>query len=124
FLTAAIEAVAEHKEALRKAVADDINRKSAKISLSFKSPAETSDSLILKGIASKRILSELTNDSIVQWLGEPETQRVAIVEYNIPDMTVQRPKGYWVPSTYPDVIHKLQQHGIAMEVISEPRTVA
>ena len=123
FLTATIEAVAAHKESLRVAISGDRNRKANEIPLTFKAPMGPPDSLLLKGIASRRAISELTADTIVQWLGKPVTQRVAIVEYNEPDLSVKRPKGYWVPSSYPEIIKKLQQHGIEMELISEPRTV-
>ncbi len=123
FLAAAIEVVAAHKETLRAAISGDRNRKTREIPLAFKAPTGTPDSLLLMGIASKRVLSELTGDTIVQWLGESVTQRVAVVDYNEPDVSIIRPEGYWVPSSYPEIIKKLRQHGIEMEVISEPRTV-
>ncbi len=123
FLTATIEAVSRHKEALHAAIAEDKGRKAGEIPLTFKAPAGPPDSLLLKGIASKRIPSKLTGDTIVQWLGEPVLEKVVIVNHNEPDLTANRPKGYWVPSTYPNIIKKLQQHGIEMEVISEPRSV-
>ena len=37
--------------------------------------------------------------------------------------TVPIPKGYWVPSTWPEIIEKLEMHGIAMTRLEEAREV-
>jgi hypothetical protein len=37
---------------------------------------------------------------------------------------VTRPKAYWVPAAWPEVIERLAAHGITMSRLSEPQTVA
>jgi hypothetical protein len=123
FLVATIETVNKNYRSLQKAILADKNRNRNPFPLTFKRSEVPRDSLLLKGIASRRVFSDLIGDTLVQWLGEPVTEKEAVIEYNIPDVTVLRPKGYWVPSTYPEIIEKLQQHGIEMTLISTPQTV-
>ena len=40
-----------------------------------------------------------------------------------PGITVKRPKAYWVPATYTNVIERLVMHGIKMEKITDAKTV-
>lgn len=122
FLEATIKAVERNNSTLQKAIESDKNKKSDIIPLTFKK-SEDSDSLEIKGIDSKSIVSDIIGDTIVQWLGTPINEKVAVVEYNQPDITVKRPKEYWVPAAYPEIINKLALHGVKMEIISEPKTV-
>ena len=124
FLEAAIKAVSKNRATLKKAIENDkISRKEA-IPLTFKLQESTPDTLVLKGIASRRIISEVTGDTLVEWLGKPVTQHVPVVTYNMPDVFVKRPKAYWIPAAYSDIIEKLKTHGIEMEILETPRTVA
>lgn len=123
FLTATIEAVGKNAKSLKAAIEADKQQHREVIPLTFSLADSPEDTLLLKGIASKSVVSDLTGDTIVQWLGEPTLEKIPVIEYKKPAISVRRPKGYWIPAAYPEIIEKLRMHGIEMEILSEAKTV-
>lgn len=122
FLEATIQTMTRHHHILQQAIEEDKSRRQENIPLTFK-PSEKTDSMLLKGIISRKVFSEITGDSIVAWLGEPILQKVKVLANNEPEVVVQRPKAYWIPTAYEDVIKKLRMHGIEMEITSDAQEV-
>lgn len=81
------------------------------------------DSLVFLGVESKVLKSEITNAQFVEWTGKPVTITIANfvgtegVEY------VKRPKAYYIPAAYYDLIERLQAHGLNMEILKQPQEV-
>jgi hypothetical protein len=76
----------------------------------------------LDAIESRKELSPISGSTVVQWTGRPATIDVAVWPAKI-IATVRRPKAYWVPPAWPEVIERLALHGIAFERIAAPRTL-
>jgi len=72
------------------------------------------------GVASEVVDSPISGAPVVRWLGEPVTLEVPLLRLTEPALELPRPKGYWVPPTYPEVIGKLRRHGIYLEITREP----
>lgn len=86
-------------------------------------PAAKPDSLNLLGIDSRIVQSNITNADYVEWLGTPVKMKIANYKATEPIAFIDRPKSYWVPAAYPEIIERLQRHGIQMEIIKEPREI-
>jgi hypothetical protein len=117
FLEGIINVMAKHGDALQKAAKEDESRRNEKVVLSWKKTA-VADTVTLMGIASARETSAITGGQYVIWKGKPAEQRVPHTHYDTPDATVVRPKAFWVPSTYKEVIERLRAHGIRLEVMT------
>ena len=78
------------------------------------------DSLHLSAIASVIHKSSVTNSDYVEWLGKAVTMTVADYKSTQPFEFINRPKGYWVPSSCDEVITRLKLHGIKMNAITQP----
>ena len=122
FLEAILEAVNKDGAALKNAIAKDEQFRPAELVLSWKQ-ADKPDQMTLLGIESKVLKSPITGGDYVQWTGKAVTQQVPVYRSNVPDITARRPKAYWVPSTYQEVIKKLKLHGIQVEEIQQQTKV-
>jgi hypothetical protein len=61
----------------------------------------------------------------VRWLGQPDPEVWDLPFYSShPTLTLRRPEAYWVPSYRADIIERLAAHGVVMETLEAPRTVA
>jgi hypothetical protein len=81
------------------------------------------DSLDLLGIESTIKKSEITKADYVEWTGKPVTIKIANYKGTESIGFVTRPKAYYVPASYYEVIERLKLHGIKMEIIKQPREV-
>lgn len=84
-------------------------------------PPET---LNLLGIESKLVRSAITNSDYVEWTGKPIEMKVANYKTTEVIEWISRPKGYWIPSSCYEIIERLKRHGIALEIIEQPREVS
>ena len=68
--------------------------------------------------------SAATGSNEIRWLGRPTARPINIPQYGLESTaTLSRPRAYWVPSTKPEVIETLRQHGITFETLVAPRTI-
>lgn len=81
------------------------------------------DSLKLLGIESRIVKSSVTNADYVEWTGKPVTMTIPNYKGTEGVDFVSRPKGYFLPPTYTEVIERLKRHGIQMETLKQPREV-
>ena len=111
-------------EALKKAVAEDKKRRPEKVVLAYTRSPKPPENIKFLGIKGQLTQSEISDGSYIKWSGEPETIEVPYIRIDEPSITVTRPKGYWVPSNWPEIIAKLETHGVRLERIAEPKKVA
>lgn len=122
FLEALLRIVGIESSSMKKAIQSDIALRSNDVVITWVSPAKQ-DSVTFLGVESTLERSAVTTGDYVRWTGKPVTQNIPYNRVNIPGVSVKRPKAYWVPATYADVIGRLAKHGIEMEKINEARTV-
>jgi hypothetical protein len=118
FLEGVINTLKNDGASLKKAIEQDRALRNKESVLTWKAAAKT-DSMTLLGIESKRLKSEVTSQDYVAWLGKPVTTKIPFFRNNAPDKIATRPKAYWIPGTYPEVIAKIRLHGIKVEEVSQ-----
>lgn len=141
-LESTMKLLASEGETLKQRTKSDRDRRPVKLPMKFKVPqmqnavsfetqsslkklpgAGAPDSMTLLGIESKILKSPITRSDYVEWTGKPVTMKIASYKPTEPVEWVSRPKGYWVPASCFEIIARLKHHGIAMEVLKQPREV-
>jgi hypothetical protein len=122
FLEAVIKTIGKEGSALKKSIEQDKQLRNPEVVLSWKTSPKT-DSMTLLGVESKKMKSEVTGKEYVTWTGKTVTSKIAFIRNTAPDKIAKRPKAYWIPSTYTDVIERLRLHGIVMEKITTPKEI-
>ena len=122
FLEALLQVAGKESAALKKVIQSDAALRGNDVVITWVSP-EKPDTVTFLGVESTLEKSTVTTGDYVRWTGKPVTQKISHIRVNKPGITVKRPKAYWVPATYTDVIERLAMHGIKMEKITEPKTI-
>jgi Zinc carboxypeptidase len=124
FLESAIRTVANGTAALRQAIEADRNANAATIPLSWdvdlKSP--TTDTIEYKAIESHTIPSAISGGVRIEFTGKPITAKIPYRRSHV-SASIARPKAYWIPPAWGEVVQRLERHGIKFERIAEPRDV-
>ncbi len=123
-LESALRTLAEHGRELKRATEEDRAARRRTIPLNWKRPDGPPEMVTLLGVRSRVAPSAVSGGLAVQWLGEPDTIRAPVIAYTQPDLVATRPKAYWIPAGWPEVIERLKQHGVRLEEITEPREIA
>lgn len=122
-LVACLRALGQQAAALRQATAADRAARPERIPLAWKSPEQANAQLTVAGVAWRQGPAPVSGGTWVEWLGRPEPQSHALLSNDVPAAEVARPRAWWVPPAWGDVIERLALHGIALERISAPREV-
>jgi putative YhbY family RNA-binding protein len=123
-LESALRSLADHGRELKRATEEDRAARRHTIPLNWKRPDGSPEMVTLLGVRSQVAPSAISGGLAVQWLGEPDTIRAPVLAYTQPDLVVTRPKAYWIPAGWPEVIERVKQHGVRVEEITEPREIA
>jgi hypothetical protein len=121
FLEGLLQIVSKEATSLKKAIETDNALRSSEVVLTWL-PSKPQMVEFL-GIESTIEKSTITTSDYVKWTGNPITQKISFTHFTEPGIKAKRPKAYWVPATYKDVIARMAMHGIAMEKITEPKTI-
>ena len=122
-LESTLRVLGEKGDGLVEATEKDRARRRAEVPLTWKRQPGDPPTMRFLGIGQRVEPAPITGGDRIVWTGEPITIEIAVVRRNVPDITVARPKAYWVPPSWPEVIRRLLLHGIEMERIAEPREV-
>lgn len=123
FLASTLELLAEQGEALARATAADRARRPETVPLSFKVPEGEPPVIEFLGVEQRLVPSPISGGLRVEWTGEPVTMRLPLVAATEPAATASRPRAYYVPASWSEVIERLRLHGIEMEELTEARQV-
>lgn len=123
FLEQTLRTVGAHAASLRRANEEARTRNAQEIPLSWRIPENQNDTIEVLGVASRKTLSPVSGGVRVEWLGQPVTLRAPDREATEVATSVRRPKAYWVPAAWRDVIRMLDLHGVRYERIAAPREV-
>src|ERR1700736_417553 len=124
FLESAIRAAAKNKETLGQAIEADRKAETATIPLAWEiDPNATAETIDYKGIESRLIPSAISGGVRAEFTGKPITAKIPYKRVNHVSVSVSRPKAYWIPPAWNEVVQRLQVHGIQFERINQPREV-
>jgi hypothetical protein len=122
-LESVMRTLARNGKELRAAIEQDRARKPATVPLTYTRSDEKPELIDIKGIDYRVVPSAISGGLRVEWLGKPLEMRVPYIRTNKIAASVKRPKAYWVPAAWSEVIERLRIHGIQMETISDWREV-
>jgi hypothetical protein len=107
---------------LREATEADRRRRAPQIPLAWdfdpQTPAETIE---YKGIETRAVPSTISGTDRVEYTGTPITAQIPLQHPTRVTAAVARPKAYWIPPAWPEIIRRLEIHGVRFERINEPR---
>ena len=123
FMEHALRVLARDGAALRQAAAADRARRMNPVPFTWRVPEGQNDTIELLGVESRKTLSPITGDVRVEWTGKPVTARVPLRVATEPVLSAPRPKAYWIPAAWTDVIALLDLHGIQYTRAAKATTV-
>lgn len=122
-LASTLRRLGEDGAALRRAAAADRAQRTARVTLEWKTDAGPAPSMEFLGLESHPRRSPVTGGGYLEWTGKPVTWRVPDVRDRTASVAVDRPRAYWIPPAWDDVIDRLRGHGIQLETIDGRRDV-
>ncbi len=121
-LASTLELLGREGGALRAAITTDEARRPAEVPLAWTVPQDVPPKTIpFLGIGSRLETSVASGIDEVVWTGAPEQVEVPVFSPTAVATSVTRPRAYWVPPSWPEVIERLALHGVEMERIAQPR---
>lgn len=109
---------------LQRAGGDDTHLRIDPLPLAWDAPQGTAPEMMdFRAIESRTSQSSISGATRTEWLGRPITVRIPVYRTTAVTESVSRPKAYWIPAAWREVIDRLRMHGIQMERILEPREV-
>ncbi|HEX9638512.1 MAG TPA: M14 family metallopeptidase [Acidobacteriota bacterium] len=130
FLESLLRRLGEGVETLRAAVAADRGRRPEVVALDFgTSPGEAADrdsvgaatdTMEFKAVESRIEDSEISGSKRIVFTGQQRILTVPVFRFAA-TVTARRPRAYWIPAAWSDVIERLAVHGIAMERLTQSR---
>lgn len=122
-LEASVRLLAAEGRGLRQAIERDRASRLDPVPLSFRAGEGDVPTMTFLGIAHERFLSPVSGDVAVRWTAEPVTLEVPVRGATEVDAAVNRPAAYWIPPGWPEVVERLEAHGIAVERVESERTL-
>lgn len=122
-LESALRTLARYGSSLRRAVLADRTRVPEQVPLTWKAPETEPEQMEFLGIEGRTVPSDISGGERVEYTGRPVTLMVPLIRFTEPEVTVARPRAYWIPPAWPEVIDRLALQGIYMETLSEPQEV-
>lgn len=125
FLEEALKLLADKSQSLRAAISADRALRPAELPANFVGDEQPIRIRPFKGILYDTYDSAASGRPELRWLGQPDPVLWQVPYFGShPTLTLKRPTAYWVPSYRADIIERLQTHGVQMETLAAPRTVA
>jgi hypothetical protein len=124
FLEHTLRVVARDAAALRAATRTARAARAKTIPLSWKvAEGDKGTPMEVLGVESRQTLSPISGGVRTEWLGRPVKATAPFTIEREVETSVTRPAAYWVPPSWPEVISRLDLHGIDYERIPAPREV-
>ena len=125
FLEEALKVLDEKSQTLRAAISADRALRPAELPANFDGDEQPTRIRPFKGILYDTYDSAASGRPELRWLGQPDPELWQVPYFGShPTLTLKRPTAYWVPSYRADLIERLKMHGVQMETLDAPRTVA
>jgi hypothetical protein len=121
FLQACIRALAAGRSGLAQAVAADVARRPGRVPLAWRT-GEAKSEFLFRAVEWRVLDAPASGGKRIEYLGRPKTITVPRAGM-VPAVSVPRPRAYWIPAAWREVIERLKLHGIRLELTAEARHV-
>lgn len=122
-LESILRTLARDGTALRAAIEADRAARPDPVALDFERSDTPPEMIDFKGIEYRVTPSAISGGLRVEWLGKPIDMRIPFIRTDKVSASAARPRAYWVPATWTEVIDRLRIHGIEMETIDNWREI-
>ena len=122
-LEATLTVLASDGKSLKAAIASDRALRPATIDANWKARAEPIGTIDFLSVEGRQEMSPASGGSTMRWTGRPGPTVKIPVYGSEPSLKLPVARAYWVPATKPEVIARLQAHGVVMEAIRQARAV-
>lgn len=123
-LASTLEILGERGQELRRAVREDQDRRPAELVLDWEAPKAPSRTLEIPGVEWRATPSALSGGTRIEYTGAPMTWTVPKYDRTVPVAKAKRPRAYWVPPAWSEVIERLELQGLRVERQNEHRLVS
>ncbi|PQJ54982.1 M14 family metallopeptidase [Psychrosphaera saromensis] len=124
FLETIINKLAKSGHELITATQKDINRKSKTLALSWSADSDNPEYMDFQGMEYQQAIDELTGIQYIKWTGKAKTyNKLPIFWARKPNDVVDVPNAYYLPAQHLEVIKRLRNQGILLEVLTQPESV-
>ncbi|MCH8327534.1 MAG: M14 family metallopeptidase, partial [Candidatus Marinimicrobia bacterium] len=121
-LESAMRTLSRYGDRLSRAVTADQSRESKRVPLGWRVADDKSEMIPFLGVEWAGEPSDISGGQNVVWSGVPTEINLPHASTIVPTATVRRPKAYWIPPAWDDVIDRLRMHGIFMQEMDRSRT--
>ena len=122
-LESAMRVVGKSSNTLKAAIEEDRRRRPETLPLAYTEDRTSLKTFDFAGIGYRLIPSPISGQIHVEWTGRPVTMKMPVIAASKLAASAPRPKAYWIPAAWQDVIDRLAVHGIRFERISQPGTM-
>lgn len=123
FVETALRTLGEQGAAARRAKAADRAARPARVALDWGPPDQRVGTMTWRGIASELVPSAASGRPELRYTGRATPPQEIPVFGGTAPVLAERPKAYWIPASKPEVIARLDAHGVRHERLAGPRTV-
>ena len=124
FLETIINKLAKSGHELITATQKDVNRKSKTLPLSWSADSDNPEYIDFQGMEYQQAVDELTGIQYIKWTGKAKTyNKLPIFWSRKPNNIIDVPKAYYIPAQHLEVIKRLRNQGIVLEVLTQPESV-
>lgn len=116
-----LKIVDRFKQQLNQAIIADKNARPIQLPLSWS--YNEPRTVLFKGVTFEHFDDPISGAQQVRWTGRPKNYDMPWFDRNIPKQMTKLPKAYWILPQYTQAIETIKRHGIATEVLSEPRII-
>ncbi|WP_144211879.1 M14 family metallopeptidase [Shewanella donghaensis] len=118
-----LKTVAEHGTKLKAAIYEDKYLHQQRFPLTWQN-VEQAQGWDFKGIEYSVEQSDISGANVVRWNGKPKLYpNLPVIGNTEVDVITQRPKFYYIPSQWHQVIERLAIHGVRMTTLEKPKTI-
>jgi len=114
-LEATLRVLGQSGPSLKQAIQTDQILRPNPVTLSWQRGDQPAQRMKFLGVTSELSESPISGTQRITWTGQPLTLDIPVFVSDQPNLQVTRPKAYWIPPTWPEVIERLALHGIRME---------
>ena len=108
---------------LRGAIREDRDRRTPELVLDWKTPEAPLRTVEVLGVEWRTSTSALSGGTRIEYTGAPRTWTAPKLDASVPAATARRPRAYWVPPAWSDVIERLTLQGLRVEPQTASRQV-
>jgi Zinc carboxypeptidase len=122
-LESTLRILSEKGDELRRATQADRDRRPAELVLEWKPTPVPARTLELSGVEWRKVPSAVTGGTRIEYTGRARTVSLPKFDQTVTAARATRPRAYWVPPAWGDVIERLERQGVRLERQEAPRTM-